>query len=70
MAVHVCDGVLSIEGENGQRIGIRTGGPTIIMHVGKGAASLAESNIGIGTKNAPHCRLEVRCDGKVGVGRK
>jgi hypothetical protein len=62
MAVRVCKGVLSIEGDNGQRIGIGTGGPTIMMHVGEGAALRAELNIGIGTKNTPCCRLEVKSE--------
>lgn len=70
MPYDVHKGVFFIEGDNGQRIGIGTGTPTVVVHVGHGAASFSSDTVGIWTGNTPHCRLEVRNDGKVGVGRK
>ncbi|MBN2188143.1 MAG: hypothetical protein JW699_01715 [Chitinispirillaceae bacterium] len=63
------DGVLSIEGENGPRIGIGIGGPTVKIYVGEAGASYTSDMVGI-NNNSPCCRLEVRSDGAVGVGRE
>ena len=67
MVYNVCEGVLMIEGDNGQRIGIGIGGPSMMLYVKEGSASTTEA---AGTGNdAPQCRFEVREDGKVGIGR-
>jgi hypothetical protein len=68
LAHDVHDGVLTIEGDDGQRIGIGTGTMSMMLFVKEGSASTTEA---AGTGNdAPQCRFEVRSDGKVGVGKK
>jgi hypothetical protein len=69
MIYDVCEGVLMVEGEGGQRIGIGIGGPTMKIFVGEAGASYTSDTVGIGI-NTPQCRFEVRADGAVGVGRK
>jgi hypothetical protein len=69
MSYSICEGVLSIEGDDGRRIGIRTDGPSMRVYIGEGAALVADNTACIGT-GTPGCRLEVRSDGKVGVGRQ
>jgi hypothetical protein len=63
MSYSICNGVVSIEGDDGQRIGIRTDGPSMRVYIGEGAASTSDDMVGIGI-NTPGCRLEVRNDGK------
>jgi hypothetical protein len=65
MAYSICDGVCTIEGDDGQRIGVRTGGPTMRVYIGEGVATVADDTAGIGV-GTPNCRLDVRSDGKVG----
>jgi hypothetical protein len=67
MNYSVCEGGISIEGDNGQRIGIKTDAPSVEVFIGEGAASVADDTAGIGI-GTPGCRLEVRSDGAVGVG--
>ena len=69
MIYDVREGILTIEGEDGQRIGIGIGGPTMKIFVGEAGASYTSDTVGIGI-NTPQCRFEVRADGAVGVGRK
>jgi hypothetical protein len=71
MAYSICDGVCTIEGGDCRRIGIWTDGPSMRVYIGEGAASVADDTAGIGIGiGTPSCRLEVRSDGKVGVGRQ
>jgi hypothetical protein len=67
MAYSIYNGVLTIEGDDGQRIGIRTDDPSIRVHIGEGGVSVADDTAGIGI-GTPNCRLEVRSDGTVGAG--
>jgi len=66
MFFDVQEGVLAIEGDGGQRIGIGTNTPTMKIHIGEPGASYASDTVGIGN-NTPSCRFDVRSDGKVGV---
>jgi hypothetical protein len=66
MSYDIRDGVLSIEGDNGQRIGVGTGTLSMMLFVKEGSASTTESaETGNGM---PQCRFEVRSDGAAGVG--
>jgi hypothetical protein len=69
MVFDVREGILTIEGDNGQRIGIQMDDPSMRVYIGEGAASITDDTAGIGI-GTPNCRLEVRGDGKVGVEMK
>jgi hypothetical protein len=59
MFYDVGEGILTIEGDNGRRIGIRTDAPSVEMNIGEGAASWSGPEAGIGTKNAQYYRSDV-----------
>jgi hypothetical protein len=69
MSIDVHEGILTIEGDDGQRIGVGTGGPIVKIYVGDSGAYYTSDMVGIGN-NTPQCRFEVRADGAVGVGVK
>jgi hypothetical protein len=69
MLYDVREGMLTIEGDDGQRIGIRTDGPSMRAYIGEGVASISDDTVGIGICSQ-NCRLEVRSDRKVGMGRQ
>jgi hypothetical protein len=66
MSVNVHDGILVVEGFDGQQIGIGTGNPSMELYVGESAASFAGDVVGFGVWNAPAVRLEIRGEGVKG----
>jgi hypothetical protein len=69
MVYSVCEGGISIEGNDGQRIGVRTDYPIVRIYIGNSGVSYTSDSVGLGN-NTPSCRLEVRSDGAVGVGNQ
>ena len=61
MIYDVREGIVTIAGDGGQRIGIGTNPSAMRIDIGKACAC---AGVGTGT---PTCRFEVRTDGAVGV---
>jgi hypothetical protein len=66
VAFDIREGILTMEDDDGQRIGIGVNTPAMRFDVGEAGASCAGMGVGIGSRT-PSCRFEVRSDGAVGV---